>query len=107
MAVVANSMHTRGKLRQVLVSTSGRNGGSDAYINRQIAPALFCVALCRIARRGPAEDSIISLMLPATNSRTTRKIVPVTVPIPTQAIMILGPSTDGFGISSIMWATPS
>jgi hypothetical protein len=34
-------------------------------------------------------------------------MVPVTVPIPTQAIMILGPSTEGLGISSIMWATPS
>jgi hypothetical protein len=39
------------------------------------------------------------LISPATKSSTTRKIAPVTVPIPTQAIMILGPSTEGFGIS--------
>lgn len=72
---------------------------SKAYIKRQIAPALLEVAFFKIARSGVAAESIILLISPATKSSTTRKIVPVTVPIPTQAIMILGPSTEGLGIS--------
>jgi hypothetical protein len=39
------------------------------------------------------------LMLPATKSKQIRKMVPVTVPIQTQPIMILGPTTEARGIS--------
>jgi hypothetical protein len=66
-----------------------------------MAPALLEVAFFKIWRRGVAADEITSLISPATKSRTTRKIVPVTVPMPTQAIIILGPSIDGLGISII------
>lgn len=60
---------------------------------------MFPVAFFRIARSGVAGESMILKILPATKSKTTRKIEPVTVPIPTQAIMILGPSTEALGIS--------
>jgi hypothetical protein len=42
-------------------------------------------------------------ILPATKSRTMRKIEPVTVPIPTQDTMILGPSIEALGTST--WET--
>lgn len=76
-------------------------GNSEAYTKRQIAPALLDVAFFRIARSGVAAESMILLISPATKSSTIRKIAPVTVPIPTQAIMILGPSTEGLGISVV------
>lgn len=38
---------------------------------------------------------------PATNRSTIKKMKPVKIPIQTHAIMIFGPSTAGFGISSI------
>jgi hypothetical protein len=44
---------------------------------------------------------------PATNSKAMRKMNPVETPIAIQAIIILGPSTVGLGISSIIWATTS
>lgn len=69
------------------------------YISRQMAPALLLVAFLRICRRGPAAELITSSMLPATKSKTTRKMVPVTVPIQTQPIMILGPTIEARGIS--------
>lgn len=87
---------------------------------------MLLVACFRIARSGVAEEPITVEILGETKRRTTRKIVPVTVPITTQPIMTLGPSVDGLGISvvvstsslfvsrycnvyipSIMWATPS
>lgn len=71
------------------------------YINKQMAPALLWVAFFKMARRGVAADSMILLISPATKSKQTRKITPVTVPMPTQAIMILGPSIEGLGISII------
>lgn len=70
------------------------------YISKQMAPALLRVAFFRIARRGVAAELIVSLILPVTRSKQMRKIAPVTVPIPTQAIIILGPSMEGFGISA-------
>lgn len=72
-----------------------------SHINKHMAPALFPVARLNIARRGVAGESIISKISPATKRRTTRKMEPVMVPIPTQAIMILGPVSRGFGISTI------
>ena len=77
-----------------------------AHINKQIDPALLPVALKKMARRGPAAFSITFSMSPATRRRQTRKMKPVKTPIPTQASMILGPSTDGLGISSI-WNGPA
>lgn len=96
-----------------------------SYMRRQVAPALLWVAFFRIARRGPADELMMFSMSPATKRRTIKKMKPVTVPITTHAIIILGPSTEGLGISvmrqycrsdvdyasavipSIMWATPS
>ena len=72
------------------------------YMSRQIEPALLPVALKKMASNGPAEFSITLLTSPATSRRQTRKMKPVKTPIPTQASMILGPSTDGLGISSIL-----
>lgn len=66
-----------------------------------MAPALLWVAFFKIAKRGPAEDEIMLSMSPATKSKTIRKINPVTVPMATHAIIILGPSTEGLGISII------
>lgn len=102
MVIVAKSMQTRGNL---LISISPRpaqhSSASKAktHIKRQIAPALLLVAFLRICKSGPAEELITPLMSPETKSNTIRKIVPVTVPIATQPIMILGPSTEGLGIS--------
>ena len=79
--VVAKSIHTRGKT------------------SRQIAPALLLVAFLMIASSGVAADLMTVSISGETKRRTTRKIVPVTVPMITQPIMILGPSTDGLGIS--------
>lgn len=62
---------------------------------------MFEVAFVMIARSGVAADSIILLISPATKSSTIRKTDPVKVPIRTQAIMILGPSTEGLGISVV------
>lgn len=56
----------------------------NSYIKRQIAPAWFLVALSRIWSKGPAEEEMISSMLPGTKSRTTRKTTPVNVPMQTQ-----------------------
>ena len=102
-----------------------------AHIRRHIAPALLLVAFLRICKSGPAAEFITKLTSPQTKSRTTRKIVPVKVPITTEPTMILGPSVLGLGISilktvskqrlflrklavclieyipSIMWATAS
>lgn len=69
-------------------------------MRRQIAPALFAVAFLRICRSGPAADLITPSTSPQTKSRTIRKMVPVTVPMRTQPTIILGPSTEGFGISA-------
>lgn len=71
----------------------------NTHIRRQIAPALFLVASMRICRRGPAAEVVTWFMSPATNSRTIKKMAPVTVPIPTHATMIFGPSTDALGTS--------
>ena len=77
-------------------------GDGDPYIRRHILPAWLCVAFKKICKRGPAALSITSSGLPATKRSTVRKIKPVKTPMPTQAIMIFGPSTEAFGISSIM-----
>jgi hypothetical protein len=53
-----------------------------------MAPGVFPVARLNIASNGVAAEPVISEILPATKRRTTRKIDPVIVPIPTQAIMI-------------------
>jgi hypothetical protein len=68
-------------------------------MRRQIAPAVLLVALRNICSRGPAAELITSSMLPATKSRTIRKIAPVKVPMPTQMTIILGPSMAALGIS--------
>jgi hypothetical protein len=64
-----------------------------------MAPGVFPVARLNIASSGVAAESMISEILPATKRSTTRKRDPVIVPIPTQAIIICGPVSDGFGIS--------
>lgn len=69
-------------------------------MRRQIDPALLPVASWKICRRGVAADSMTRLMSPATKSKTMRKINPVKIPMPTHPIMILGPTTEGFGISN-------
>lgn len=69
------------------------------HISKQIAPALLFVACLKIASSGPAEESMMILISPATKRRTIRKIEPVTIPMTTQPIMIRGPTTDGLGIS--------
>jgi hypothetical protein len=76
--------------------------GVNAYIRRQIEPALLAVASKRIWRIGPAvEEMTVSTSL-RTKRRTERKTKPVRMPIATQPIMIFGPSTVGLGISSII-----
>lgn len=97
--VVAKSIHTRGKLNQLVRIWQSRIVGT--YISRQMAPALLLVAFLRIASSGVAVELMTVSMSGETNRRTIRKIVPVTVPITTQPIMILGPSTDGLGISVV------
>lgn len=82
MAVAANRTQTSGKLEEV--SQPKKKEYCEAHINRQMAPALLEVAFFNIARSGVAAESMILLISPATKSRTTRNIVPVTVPIPTQ-----------------------
>lgn len=71
-----------------------------SYISRQIAPALFFVASMRIWRRGPAAELATWSMSPATKSRTIKKTEPVNVPMPTQDIMIFGPSMEALGTSA-------
>lgn len=97
--VVAKSMHTRGKLETNQSRKQTWKGSKETHTRRQIAPALLFVAFLRMARRGPAEELITLSRSAATKSSTTRKIEPVTVPIMTQPIMILGPSMEGLGIS--------
>jgi len=64
-------------------------------------PALLPVAWYRMLPSGPAVELITSSRGPATNSRQLRKMKPVNTPMATQYIMILGPSSAAFGISSI------
>lgn len=97
MEMVAKSMQTRGNLE--IIRNELRGFLERPYMSRQMAPALLLVAFLRICRRGPAAELITSSMLPATKSSTIRKMVPVTVPIQTQPIMILGPTTEARGIS--------
>lgn len=68
-------------------------------MRRQTAPALLLVAFLRICSSGPAGDLATSSRSPATKRSTIRKRDPVTVPIPTHETMILGPWTEGLGIS--------
>lgn len=75
------------------------------HTNKQILPAILPVASPKMANSGPSAAEITSSMSPATNSRQVRKTKPVKTPMPTQAIMMRGPSTVGLGISSIMCAT--
>lgn len=100
IAVVVNSMQTRGKLNPISNNPNAYIK-SITYTRRQMAPALLWVAFFKIAKSGPAEDSLMAVMSPATKSRTIRKMNPVIVPIATHAIIILGPSTEGLGISVI------
>ncbi len=88
----------------VIVAKSKQISGNRS---RQMEPAWLFVALRKIWSRGPAVELMTSCGLPATKRRTVRKMKPVKTPMATQAIMILGPSTLGFGISSIMCATAS
>lgn len=69
------------------------------YINRQMAPALFLVASYRIWSNGPAAEVVTESILPATKSKTMRKMNPVKVPMPTHETIIFGPSTDALGTS--------
>lgn len=71
-------------------------------MRRQMAPAVLLVAWIRICSRGPAAELMTSSMLPATKSRTMRKMAPVNVPMPTQMTMILGPSRAALGISGLI-----
>lgn len=80
----AKIKQTRGSLVNSVSQLSKYQYISAAYINRQIAPALFLVVSIRIWRRGPAEELATLSMSPATNKRTIRKIEPVNVPMPTQ-----------------------
>ncbi|KAL9580249.1 MAG: hypothetical protein Q9203_006377 [Teloschistes exilis] len=54
----------------------------------------------KMCSKGPAGDSMTSSTGPATSRRTIRNMKPVKVPMPTQAIMMRGPSTVGLGISA-------
>lgn len=69
-------------------------------MSKQIAPALLLVAFFKICRSGPAADEVTESRSPATNRSIMRKMVPVKVPMPMHDIMILGPSTEAFGISA-------
>ena len=79
--------------------------GWEEYIKRQIDPALLFVASKKMASKGPAEDSMTLSTSLRTKRRQVRKMKPVNTPMPTHAIMILGPSTVGFGISCIASAS--
>lgn len=110
MVIVAKRRQTSGKLecldKRLLLDTI--DGGK--YIRRQIEPALLPVALEKIASNGPAGFSMTLVTSPATSSKQVKKIKPVKTPIATQASMMRGPSTVGFGISSTFanWlASPS
>ena len=120
MEMLAVRRQTRGKLGGVTVSVwlallfssggGGEEGGgrrAETHTSRQIDPAWLLVALKKMARRGPAGSEMTSVISPATKSKQVRKMNPVLTPIKTQPIMILGPSTDALGISSIICATPS
>ncbi len=98
MLIVAKSRHINGKLALL---PSVREQGYKTYIRRQMEPALLLVALENICRRGPAEELMTSSIFPETNKSTMRNIKPVKTPMATHAIMILGPSTAAFGISSM------
>ncbi|KAL8683454.1 MAG: hypothetical protein Q9186_000609 [Xanthomendoza sp. 1 TL-2023] len=99
MLVVAKRRQMRGKLfrQSVRIGSDLWRGGMDRR-SMMDAVRLF-VALKKMWSKGPASDSMTSSTGPATKRRTMRKMKPVKVPIPTQAIMIRGPSTVGFGIS--------
>ena len=86
----------RGRLKWWFQSNKG------TYISKQMLPARLLVASKKICNSGPAAASITSSGFPATNRRTVKKMKPVKTPMPTHAIMIFGPSTDGLGISSIL-----
>lgn len=97
--VVAKRRQTSGKLFDIQRRITSLKETCWLYINMMMEPGLLLVAWKKIWSRGPAADSITSSMGPATSSRTVRKMNPVKVPMPTQAIMIFGPSTEALGIS--------
>lgn len=68
-------------------------------------PAWLLVAVSKIVRKGPGVASMTlsrAATPPDTKSKIISKIKPVNIPIPTHPIIILGPSTAAFGISSIL-----
>jgi hypothetical protein len=72
---------------------------------RHAAQTRLRVEMHSISRRGPAGDWMmlsIASAPPQTNRRTTRKTNSVKMPKATQDIIILGPLTEAFGISSIL-----
>lgn len=99
IVVVAKSIQASGKLLRSLAFGTMYGGRPETHISRQTAPALLPVASRRICNSGPADELITELMSPATKSSTTRKIVPVTVPIMTHVIIIVGPCRAALGIS--------
>ncbi|KAL9578761.1 MAG: hypothetical protein Q9212_005512 [Teloschistes hypoglaucus] len=99
MAVVAKRRQTSGNLslRQYL---TWQHASIHATNSRSMMePVRLFVAWKKMCSKGPAGDSMTSSIGPATSRRTMRKMKPVKVPMPTQAIMIRGPSTVGLGIS--------
>ena len=62
-------------------------------------PPLLLVASKKMASRGPAVELMTLSTSLRTKSRHVRNTNPVNTPMPTQAIIILGPSTVGLGIS--------
>ena len=102
IVVVAKRRQIRGNL-WVCESLFIKGWMEGTYIKRHADPARLLVALKKIWRTGPAdEETTPSTSGPATNRRTMRKTKPVESPTRTVYTMILGPSFEGFGISSII-----
>lgn len=95
---VAKRRQTRGKL---VNGQSYVRSVADVrtYRRSMMDPVRLFVAWKKICNNGPAADLMTSSTGPATSRRTIRKMKPVKVPMPTQAIMMRGPSTVGLGIS--------
>jgi hypothetical protein len=101
---VAKIRHTSGSLDFKLSDfprASSKLMMDKTNMRRQIPPAMLFVACIKICSKGPAAELMTSSILPATKSRTMRKMAPVKVPMPTQMTMILGPSKAALGISDL------
>lgn len=67
------------------MAVSAKRMQTNGNISRHAAPARLLVALYKICNKGPgAAEMMDSASPPETNSKTMRKMKPVTVPIQTQ-----------------------